>query len=548
MQIIIPMSGMGNRFVQAGYSRPKPLIEIDGMPIIEHVKNLFPGESNFSFICNAKHLAETDMRETLQRIAPEGKVFEIPPHKLGPVYAVMQIADTIADDEEVIVNYCDFGTYWNYQDFLDHTRSRKADGAVVAYKGFHPHMLGSTNYAFMRDDKQWMLEIKEKEPFTDSRMEEYASNGTYYFRTGSIMKKYFQGLLDSGDDLNGEFYVSMVYNHLLENDLSVSIYDIQHMLQWGTPQDVEEYNVWSRYFSHIATEEREERKSHQGATVIPLAGHGSRFVKEGYSTPKPLIEVSGKPMILQATEALPQTTEYVFCCLAEHLNSYPLEQELKNMYPDCSVVRIDQVTEGQACTIELGLDEIDDDIPIFVGACDNSMVYDRDKFDALIASDDIAAVAFSFRNHPSATQYPQMYGWLRTDTESKITDVSVKVPISDTPANDHAIVGAFYFSKAKHFKLAMSELYKRDQRVNGEFYADSLIGVLAELGHNVHAFEVAHYICWGTPNDLRTYEYWQSFFHKAPWHEYSLNKDPLLDAGKREYYEKRCKAFEQPYR
>ena len=178
MHIIIPMSGIGNRFIEAGYKEPKPLIVIDGKPIIEHVCNLFPNEDKFTFICNSKHLSETNMREVLQSIKPNANIVEIPNHKKGPVYAVSLVEYLIEDDEEVIVNYCDFGTYWDYEDFLKHTRNRDADGAIPSYKGFHPHMLGSTNYAFMRDDKQWMLEIKEKEPFTNNRMQEYASNGT----------------------------------------------------------------------------------------------------------------------------------------------------------------------------------------------------------------------------------------------------------------------------------------------------------------------------------------------------------------------------------
>ena len=63
-----------------------------------------------------------------------------------------EIKDLINDNDEVIVNYCDFGTYWDYEDFLKHTRNRNADGAIPSYKGFHPHMLGKINYAFMRDE------------------------------------------------------------------------------------------------------------------------------------------------------------------------------------------------------------------------------------------------------------------------------------------------------------------------------------------------------------------------------------------------------------
>jgi NDP-sugar pyrophosphorylase family protein len=121
MHIVIPMSGIGNRFIEAGYKEPKPLIVIDGKPIIEHVCDLFPNESKFTFICNSKHLYETSMRDVLTSIKPTSSVVEIPNHKKGPVYAVHQVEGLIDDDEEVIVNYCDFGTYWDYNDFLKHS-------------------------------------------------------------------------------------------------------------------------------------------------------------------------------------------------------------------------------------------------------------------------------------------------------------------------------------------------------------------------------------------------------------------------------------------
>ena len=62
MHIIIPLSGIGKRFIDSGYPVPKPLIKVEDIPIIEHVVNLFPGESKFTFICNDKHLNETNMR------------------------------------------------------------------------------------------------------------------------------------------------------------------------------------------------------------------------------------------------------------------------------------------------------------------------------------------------------------------------------------------------------------------------------------------------------------------------------------------------------
>lgn len=529
MQIIIPMSGIGKRFIDAGYSVPKPLIEMNGKPIIEHVVNMFPGEENFIFICNSMHLAETNMREILNRIAPKGKIVEIPPHKLGPVYAVSQIENLINSDEEVIVNYCDFSCYWDYADFLNHTRKREADGAVPAYRGFHPHMLGTTNYAFMRDDSQWMLEIKEKEPFTDNRMNEFASMGTYYFKKGSYVKKYFKQLMDEKVALNGEYYVSLVYNLLTRDGLKTSIYDVQHMLQWGTPEDVFEYNNWSKYFEDICDMDYNYKLSNDSVMLIPLAGEGSRFSKNGYLDPKPLIDVSGKSMIIQAANCLPKTDESIFVCLDKHLNQYPLRDELSKYYPKCEIVGLDKVTQGQACTCEIGLKNVSSEKALLIAACDNGMVWDSTDFSELVNDPKVDAVVWTFRNHPSSIRSPQMYGWVITDEENNVTGVSVKKAISDTPQNDHAIVGTFFFKKTEYFTDALKRLYSKNIRVNNEFYVDSCIGELVEMGLNVKAFEVDDYICWGTPDDYETYRYWQSFFHKVEWHPYSLEKDPTVN-------------------
>jgi NDP-sugar pyrophosphorylase family protein len=532
MHIVIPMSGFGNRFLRAGYTIPKSLIEIDGKPMIEHVVNMFPGESKFTFICNQEHLASTNMKSILERIAPQGKIVAIPPHKLGPVYAVSWAFDSIDDNEEVIVNYCDFSCYWDYQDFLRHTRNRKADGAIPAYKNFHPHMLGTTNYAFMRDERQWMLEIKEKEPFTDNRMNEYASSGTYYFRKGEYVKKYFAELMNRKIDLNGEYYVSLVYNLLVEDGLKVSIYEIQHMLQWGTPEDVAEYNQWSRYFANVIKHQNITKAKHNGYNLIPLAGAGSRFAKEGYVDPKPLIPVSGKPMVVQAASSLPDGEKYIFVCLKEHLERYPLKEELLASYPDAKVVQLDRMTEGQACTCEKGLYDEDLEKPVMIGACDNGMIYDHQKLQRLIDDPETDAIVMTFRNHISSQLNPHMYGWVVTDKDSNAHGVSVKVPISDTPKNDHAIVGSFFFNKARFFISALQQLEHKNIRVNGEFYVDSTINELIEMGLKVKAFEVDDYICWGTPNDYRTYVYWQSFFHKCDWHPYRLELDPNVPKEK----------------
>ena len=131
MKIVIPMSGMSSRFTAAGYSIPKFLIEVDGKTVIEHVVGLYPKDSDFVFIINDKHEKETNILEILDRIVENKTVRVIGSHKKGPVFSVSEFEDLIDDEEQVIVNYCDFSMYWDYCDFEKFVDETKCDGSVI---------------------------------------------------------------------------------------------------------------------------------------------------------------------------------------------------------------------------------------------------------------------------------------------------------------------------------------------------------------------------------------------------------------------------------
>jgi len=253
MKIVIPMSGTGSRFQKAGYETIKPLIEVNGKPFIEWVCNLFPGEDDFIFICRDEHLRETNLREVLNKIRPTGKIVEVEGHKFGPVYAVSKVYDLLEDDEPVIVNYCDFYMHWDYADFKRMVAANQCAGAIPSYTGFHPHLMHEHNvYATTLVDEQlYASEIKEKHHYNQDKTKDYHSGGTYYFSKGTYVKKYFQELMDRKMALNGEYYVSMVYELLIENQLPVWVYDkVPHFCQWGTPSDLEEFLYWMSIFNY----------------------------------------------------------------------------------------------------------------------------------------------------------------------------------------------------------------------------------------------------------------------------------------------------------
>lgn len=533
MQIIIPMSGFGERFRKVGYKVPKPLIEIEGKPIIAHVIDMFPGEQEFIFICNQEHLdnSKFSMEEILRKLCPSGKIVGIPPHKLGPVHAVLEVEDLILDDKETIVNYCDFTCYWDWNHFKDFVRQNKCDGAIPSYKGFHPHTLGSTNYAYLKEKDGLVEDIQEKQPYTDNRMEEFASSGTYYFSSGKVMKDAFHNQVDSNLDLNGEFYVSLSYKHLLKSNKRISIYPLQHFMQWGTPEDVHEYNYWSRAFNNILSQDvNQETKS--GTQVIPMAGLGQRFLDAGYNLTKPLIPVSSRPMVFQAVNSLPKPSNQVFV-MREDMPGYSETRELVyKEFPDCIISSIPNVTDGQASSALIGLEHLEEnspniDFPITFGACDFASIYDEKKLQNLISSGKADIIVWAIRGYPNASRNPNAFGWIDA-TGDVIKNVSVKKPLLST-LTDPIILGTFTFLKPSYFKDSLEKLKANKGSVNDEFFIDSCINEAIKLGLNCYIFEVESYLCWGTPNDLKTFKYWQSCFHKWNGHPYKLEDDKFIN-------------------
>ena len=530
MQIVIPMSGFGERFRRAGYQVPKPLIEIDGKPIIAHVADMFPGESNMIFICNREHLdnPEYRMREILTEICPQSRIVSIEPHKLGPVYAVSKAFEALDLNQPTIVNYCDFSCYWDYDHFKKWLIETNCDGCVPAYRGFHPHSLGTTNYAYLRERNGWMEDIREKQPFTANRMQEYASSGTYYFRDGHMLKKYFEATMTRGLDTNGEYYVSLVYKPMVADGLSVAIYELQHFMQWGTPEDVGEYNYWSRAFS-ARLARRNDTEIYNSTIMIPMAGEGSRFKSAGYSKPKPLIDVSGQAMVVQATRDLPKASRHLFVIRSDQPQRAELEQVLESEFPGAELEVLEGLTEGQACTCLNAIHRVPEGC-LTIAACDSGVLFDTEKLMKLVDNEDIDVIVWVARGYPGAARNPSMYGWVVADASGLVQHVSVKVPLAN-PAIDPVVIGTFTFRRASDFAASVERMTARDGRVNGEFYVDSCINDAISLGLNCRIFEVGAYLCWGTPNDLKTFEYWQSCFDKWKSHPYSIDKDMRVPRG-----------------
>jgi NDP-sugar pyrophosphorylase family protein len=237
--------------------------------------------------------------------------------------------------------------------------------------------------------------------------------------------------------------------------------------------------------------------------LITMAGNGSRFKDFGITTPKPLISIGGVPMVIRAVECLPKAEKYVFVCRKEHIDEYGIDHLLQSAYKDCEIVVVDETTAGQACSAEIGIlnSSIAEDDSILISCCDYAVEWDAVEYNKVTNKSDI--VVWSTINNSTFSKNPSSYSWLDIENDS-VAGVHVKDDYFKDPYNHHAIVGTFWFRRARDYIRSIKTIYDLGINTGGEYYIDNIFNTIDD-NLSVRAFDVDKYYCWGTPQDLEMY-------------------------------------------
>ncbi|WP_341912063.1 NTP transferase domain-containing protein [Ferrovibrio terrae] len=532
MQLVVPMAGFGERFRQAGYKTPKPLIDIDGQPMIAHILGQFGSIADPLLICNAEHLADPAyaMAAQLAQVSPQARIVGIPSHKLGPVHSTLAAADRIDDDRPVVVTYCDCVSVFDWAQLVDFIAQGDYDGVIPAYRGFHPHLRRSMFHAYIRESAGHVIDIQEKQPFTVDPINEYASSGIYYFASGALLKRACQAVVDQNISAVGEYFISLAYKPLLEQGRDIRIFEIPHFLNWGTPEDVSDYRSWHRAFASIVAPRPAAAQA--GTLLMPMAGLGQRFAQRGITTIKPLIPVSGRPMAVQAALAMPRAERTIFVLRADTAGLGTLQASLREAFPQAEFHLLAAPTDGQARTCVHALADVDGNAPLTIMACDSAVTYSAARFHALMADADVDLVVWTARGLPCVDLTPGAYSWVEAEGDV-CRSVSVKHPLND-PFHDPVVLGGFTFKRAADFVASAERIFSQERRVGGEFYVDACVNAAIEMGLKARIIEVDAFLNWGTPEDLDTFLYWQAGFHRWSGHPYDMMRDPMIPAGQRD--------------
>ena len=228
--------------------------------------------------------------------------------------------------------------------------------------------------------------------------------------------------------------------------------------------------------------------------LIPMAGAGSRFQQAGYTFPKPLIDVKGKPMIQVVVENLNIKANFIYVVQKSHREKYNLDTLLNLITPNCKIVEVEGITEGAACTALLAKEYIDSENPLFFANSDQFVEWDSNEFLYKMNETNSDGGIVSFRaTHPK-------WSFAKVNDEGLVTEVAEKNPISDI-----ATVGYYYWKKGSDFVKYSEEMIEQDVRVNGEFYVCPVFNQAIADGKEIRTFDIPKMWGLGTPEDLKDY-------------------------------------------
>jgi len=225
--------------------------------------------------------------------------------------------------------------------------------------------------------------------------------------------------------------------------------------------------------------------------IIPMAGAGSRFTSVGYTFPKPLIEVDGKPMIQLVIENLNLDANYIFLVRKEHYDKYNLQSFLNAITPNCKIVIVETITEGACCTTLLAEGIINNDSPLLIANSDQFMEWKSGAFYHSLNTDGLDGSIITFQNkHPK-------WSYVKCDDFGNVLEVKEKEVISEK-----ATVGIYYWSKGSDYVKYANQMIAKDIRVNNEFYVAPVYNEAIADGKIIKTHAIDKMWGLGTPEDL----------------------------------------------
>jgi HAD superfamily hydrolase (TIGR01509 family) len=231
LNVLIPMAGAGSRFESAGYTFPKPLIDVEGKPMIQVVVENLNMDANFIYIVQKKHREKYNLDTLLNLITNNCKIIEVDGITEGAACTTLLAKELINNETPLVMANSDQFIDWDSNEFMYKMNETNCDGGILTFKSTHP------KWSFVKIDEFGnVTEVAEKKPISD-----IATVGVYFWKKGSDYVKYAEQMIDKNIRVNNEFYVCPVFNEAISDRKKIKIFNINKMWGLGTPEDLNNF-------------------------------------------------------------------------------------------------------------------------------------------------------------------------------------------------------------------------------------------------------------------------------------------------------------------
>ncbi len=230
--VLIPMAGAGIRFAEAGYKLPKPLIEVNGTPMIQHVVENLNIDAHYVFIVQTSLYEQHNLGTILPLIAPGCTIIQTLGLTEGAACTTLLAKGFINNGKHLIIANCDQSVEWDSNDFMYSMIDSGVDGGILTFKA------NETKWSYAKTENNYVTEVAEKRVISED-----ATVGIYYWKRGCDYVKFAEQMIQKNIRVNNEFYVCPVFNEAIKANKKIKTFPAQKMWGLGTPEDLQNYII-----------------------------------------------------------------------------------------------------------------------------------------------------------------------------------------------------------------------------------------------------------------------------------------------------------------
>ncbi len=250
-QIVVPMAGQGQRFADAGYALPKPLIPVAGVPMVVRAVLDLPKASRVVLLVRTEHMEKHGLDRAIKAHLPHAVVVPVERLTEGQACTVALAAPHLDPAAPVIVAACDNTHLYDRERLARRMADPAVEALVWTYRGEPRVQIKPTSYGWCRIDGDRLLQVSCKVPISQDPVRDHAVSGFFSFRRADAMLDAIARMEKAGTRVNNEFYMDTVPNVLIADGRRVEVFEVEKYIGWGTPADYEDWLKWERYCASV---------------------------------------------------------------------------------------------------------------------------------------------------------------------------------------------------------------------------------------------------------------------------------------------------------